>query len=190
MTSPLTNAVLKSGLISEQQLAEFRRWKAPIDIPEKLPKMPSSIEEAAQAIEQALQSEGYIISRDTDLDILRNYLGTQRPGLLHVEIPTDDPTVEDRADIPIAYGMTPLGEVILPWTSESISNELTNGYTYFLLSPDDPTSQVFFDGVRDLFFGEQRAFMVCRPTQKIVKQEQAERAALPAGEDHGSGDPS
>jgi hypothetical protein len=195
MTSPITQAVLKSGLISKEQLAEFRRWKAPIEIPEKLPEPPKSIEEAAQAIEQALESEGFIISRETDLDILRQYLNSQKQGLLHVEISTDDITVESKADIPVTYGTTVYGMFILPWTSESIVEEITNGMTYLEVDWEVPgvatvKRRFYFEHVTELFFGQQKAFIVCRPTQQPETRPQSATPTLPSGEDHGNNDPS
>jgi hypothetical protein len=156
--TPLTAAVLKSGIISPSMLAEFKRWKAPIDVPEEMPdKPPQSIEEAAEAIEKALQSEGYAITRETDLEILPQYLSTQQNGTLHMEIYTDDPTVESMADIPIVFGRTPLGEYIIPWKSESIALELTNGACYLGTTEGNVAIQT----VRELFYGEHKAFMVC-----------------------------
>lgn len=182
MSSPLTQAVLKSGLITEKQLAEFRRWGVPIELPEKLPPPPKTIEDAASAIEEALESEGLVMSRDTDLDILHHYLRTQRPGHLHVEIPNEDVTLESSADIQVSFGCTPVGEYILPWNSESITSELTNGFTYLEVDGE----KIFFESARDLFYGRHKAFIVCRPRQQPETQSSAGAPAAVSGEDHGS----
>lgn len=189
MTSPITQAVLKSGLITKDQLAEFRRWKAPIDLPVDIPDPPKTLEAAASAIEEALESEGFIISRDTDLDILQYYLRTQRHGRLHVEIPTDDITVESVADIEVTYGMTPIGEYILPWASESIAEAMTNGLTFLALL-GEPFTHVFFSEARELFYGQHKAFIICRPVVEAAASLVQEPALLGGGEDHGSNDPS
>lgn len=184
MTSPLTLAALKAGLISQSTLEEFRRWGAPIDVPEGIPtKPPKTIEEAGQLIEEALQSEGYTIARETDLEVLHQYLSTQAQGTLHVEFFSSDPTKETEADIGVSYGVTPLGEFIIPWKSESIANELTNGACY-LTSDRLAGARIFFVQVRELFFGEQKAFMVCtgRPTDQTK--------ALTEGEGDGRDEPS
>jgi hypothetical protein len=171
MTTPLTTAALRAGLISKATLEEFRRWGAPIDIPEGIPaKPPKTIEEAGQLIEEALQSEGYTIARETDLEVLHQYLSTQAHGTLHVEFFTSDPTQETEADIDVNYGVTPIGEFIIPWKSESIASELTNGACY-LTSESLGGSKIFFMQVRELFFGEQKAFMVC--TGRPVDQTKA-----------------
>jgi hypothetical protein len=188
MSSPLTNAVLKSGLVSKNQLAEFRRWKVPIEVPENVPEAPKSIEEAGRAIEQALESEGLVISRDTDLNILQQYLHTQMAGVLHVEIPTDDLTVEDAEDIDVMFGLTTLGEYIIPWRSESIEEALTNGFTYLTYGNGTFTVRAVFTDSRELFYGQHKAFVVCRAAPITSVQDAG--LALTSGEDHGSNDPS
>lgn len=162
MTSPLTVAILKSGLISPAALAEFRRWKT-IDLPEELPVIAEGLEQVAQSLASALEGDGLVISRETDLDILKQFLDTQRQGNLHVEIYREDVTEDTDADISISFGITPLGEYIIPWRSESIVAELTNGFCYL----DAPgIERVFFAGVRELFYGDHKAFMVCVPRRE------------------------
>jgi hypothetical protein len=111
------------------------------------------------AIRRAIDSEGYVLTRETDLEVLRHYLSGQQQGLLHVEVFHKDPTIESSADIPVVFARTPLGEYIVPWASESIADEMTNGITYLTTSG----GKVQFSSVRELFFGDHKAFMVCEP---------------------------
>lgn len=119
-----------------------------------------NIEDVAQIIEEVMQSEGYAVTRSTDLEVLPQYLATQQSGTLHVSIYTTDPTVESEADIQIIFGRTTLGDYIIPWKSESIAAEITNGFCYLRTAEGD----IFFSGVQELFFGDHKAFMVCTGT--------------------------
>lgn len=158
--NPVAATVVKIGLLSRDQLDEFTRWKVPVEMPEgAVPKVPT-LEEASVAIEEALQSEGFIITRETDLEVLHHYLTTQRPGVLHIVVPNVDVTQETEGDVEITYGVTPLGEIIIPWRSDSIAMEMANGQTY--LSPKDSLSEkIFFKDIRELYFGAHKAFMIC-----------------------------
>lgn len=163
MTSPITTAVLKSGLIHPSYLNEFKRWGAPIEIPEDMPTSPpKTLDEAAVAIEEALQSEGQVLTRETDLEVLRQYLETQVSGVLHVEI--DGESSSSFADIPVSFGLTRTCDYIIPYKSESILDEMTNGLTY-LRGQGDGGPKVFFSAVRELFFGETKTFMLCTPAE-------------------------
>lgn len=155
--TPLTTAVLKLGLIPKGALAEFIRWKAPIEIPDDIPAEPQNLAEVSERIEQALLEEGFVLMRETDLQVLTQYLSSQRNGTLHVEVFVDDPTIESKADIPVVFGTTALGEIILPWKGEVIQEEMTSQLTY--LQVDSVLYR--FTRVRELFFGDHKAFMVC-----------------------------
>lgn len=178
MSTSLAIAALRAGLIAPHFLQEFRRWGAPIEVPENAPSSPpKTVEEAGSLIEETLQSEGYTIARETDLEALQQYLATQVQGTLHVEFFSDNPTEETQADVEVSYGLTPLGEFILPWKGESIAGELTNGSCY-LEGPNLPGVRAYFTNVRELFFGEQKAFMVC--TAQVIG----------TGDDDGASNPS
>lgn len=152
--NPLTHAVLKAGLVSPSMLKEMKRFSSTID-PEAEPEEPKSLEEAVKLIDDALQSEQYVLVRETDLEIVRQYAETVRTTALHVEV--DDGM---KSDMDVTYGKTPIGEYIIAWKSESIRDMMTNGLTYLV----EEGAHVFFKDVRELFFGEQKAFMVCVPS--------------------------
>jgi hypothetical protein len=152
--NPLTEAVLKAGLVSPSMLREMKRISPVID-PEAEAEEPKSLEEAVKLIDDALQSEQYVLVRETDLEVVRQYADTVRTTVLHVEV--EDGT---ESDMDVTYGKTPLGEFIIAWKSESIRDMMTNGLTYLV----ENGTHVFFKDVRELFFGEQKAFMVCVPS--------------------------
>lgn len=163
MTNAIATAVLTTGIVDRKMLDELKRWGAPIDIPEKLPEFPTSLEEAARIIEEALQSEGYVVTRETDLEVLQQYLATQKTGKLHVEVePVADVILGTQATFDVTYGRTPLGAYILGWQGESIRDEMTNGLTHLI--EDD--GNVYFHDVREVFYGEQKAFMICIASTK------------------------
>ena len=150
--NPVTQAVLKAGLISPEQLAEMKRISPIIDKEAELGD-PVDLEMAAKIVEDAMQSEQYVLMRETDLEALKQYAETSAIGILHIEV--DD----SAGDIEVTYGRTPMGEYIIAWKSESIAGMMTNGRTYLAV---DINTNVFFKDVRELFFGDQKAFMVCK----------------------------
>jgi hypothetical protein len=152
--NPLTTAVLKTGLITPEMLREIKRFSPVID-PEAETEEPKDLAEVVALIDTALQSEQYVLVRETDLEVVRQYAETVvRQARLHIE------HEEEKSDVEVSYGKTALGEFIIAWKSESIRDMLTNGRTYLVV--DD--THVFFKDVRELFFGEQKAFMVCTPS--------------------------
>jgi hypothetical protein len=151
--NPITEAVLKAGLVSPEMLREMRRFSPVLDEAET--DAPADLETAARLVELALQSEQYVFIRETDLEVLHQYAMTTESGVLHVE--TDSETV----DVPVVYGRTPIGEFIVPWKSESIKELMTNGLTYLVTAT---AQRVFFHDVRELHYGTHKAFMVCVPS--------------------------
>jgi hypothetical protein len=162
----IMTAVLKAGLLTPEMLKEFKRFSPVVDREAETGE-PMGLEDAAALIEAAIQSEQYVLLRETDLEIVRQYADTARRSVLHVE---HDGEV---SDIEVSYGRTPIGEFIIPWRSESIRDMLTNGQTYLVVAatevrawlPDPYQAEgqvrIFFKDVREVFFGEQKAFMVC-----------------------------
>ncbi len=148
--TPLTNAVLKAGIVSPEMLKEMQRFNPGLK-EAHASETPVDLETASSLIVSALNSEEYVLVRETDLEAVRQYLATMRGGLLHLD------TGEQNTDIDVSFGKTKLGEYVIAWTSESIEQMMTNGLSY--LVEDD--KRVFFKDVRDLFFGDQKAFMVC-----------------------------
>jgi hypothetical protein len=151
---PVTAAVLRAGVVSPKMLEEMKRWSPNLE-KEASAGEPLELDMAASIIEQALQSEEYVIVRETDLEVVRQYATTTRTGVLHMEI--DE---LQQGDAEVTYGKTKLGEYIIAWQSDSIEDLLTNGLSYLV----EDGHRVFFKNVRELYFGERKAFMVCTPS--------------------------
>lgn len=128
----------------------------------------SSLEEIAGRIEEALQSEGLVISRETDLEAVSDYLNSQLTGTLHVVVEADGQAEE--ADIPVNFGMNALGEYIIRYHSEGIEDVMTNGRTYL----QTKNFQIYFSNARELFFGDKKVFLVCKPSGAPVKIDERE----------------
>jgi hypothetical protein len=153
--NPIINAVLKTGLIDPAALTEMKRWGLVDQEAATNPEPPQSAVECHELIERALQSEGYVLTRETDLEAIQQYALTHRLGQLHL-----DNGDGDQADFPVSYGRTPLGEYVIGWRSESIAEMLLNGRTHLMADG----KRVYFRDVRELFFGTKKAFMVCIPS--------------------------
>lgn len=159
-------AVVKAGILPEETLAEFRRWGHPVEAPTTLPVGP---EEVVNAIEKALQEEGLVVTRETDLEAVTDFLKTQAPGELTVVLEEPDGT-EHTTSFPCPYGMTAMGEFILQWHSDSIEDVMINGKTHLSFQSPDTLGarvEVYFTRVRELFFGTQKAFMICTPSTPV-----------------------
>jgi hypothetical protein len=120
-------------------------------------------EQVVQAIEEALQDEGLVLTRHTDLDAINLFLSTAKTGTLHVVIEAEDGP-EQVADIECFYGRTLMGDYIIKWHSDSIEDVMTNGKTH--LKDMDDSQDVYFTSVREIFFGETKAFVVCTPLRE------------------------
>lgn len=161
MTSPLAAVIARSGILDAESLDEFRKWGAPLDEllePESLGF--KDAKELVLSIEEALQSVELVLEKVTDLEVLRKFLHTQKLGILHVHIGGET------AEFDVLYGRNGFGEYIMPWKGESMAEELANGLTHLLLP--ETGEQVFFQNVRDLYFGDHRAFVACTPTGNLV----------------------
>ena len=158
---PLTAAVVEAGLVSPNALAEMQRFRPSLE-QTLAPAEPLPLDEAAEQLSRAVQNDELVI-RETDLDAVPTYLRTQKQGMLHLEmVATEGHTT---ADFPVTYGRTRLGEFIIAWTNDSIMEAMTNGQTFLQLADGEA---VYFDDVRELYYDETKAFMVCR---KVVRRE-------------------
>jgi hypothetical protein len=149
----MTKAVLKAGLITTNMLREMKRFSITLDRDAEVEE-PTTLEEAAKIVGDALESSDQTIVRETDLAVLRQYIDTSTSGEMHVEV-----MGTPAAEFDVTYGKTRLGEYIIAWRSESIGDALTNGMTYL----DTGDEKVYFKDVRELWFGDNKAFMLCIP---------------------------
>lgn len=164
--SELAKAIAMSGALDTGMLRELSKWKLPgVVVPDE--DGFSTPEAAVEAIEEAITGADQVEVRVTDLDVLKNFLQSRKEGKLHV--------VNDERDTQGTWSIT-FGTIrrlthtdyIIPWNSDSIEALLTNGQTYLL----DEKKKVYFARITDLYFGDQKAFMLCTPIREgNVKRE-------------------
>jgi hypothetical protein len=119
-----------------------------------------TVEQAVEAIQQAIESEEHVRLQTTDLNLLRWFLdeNNQRKGRL---VLVNDRTGE-RATKTITFAVAPpAGKFIIPWVAESITDMMTNGQTYLGYKDGGVNCRVYFEDVEEMYFGEVKAFMVC-----------------------------
>jgi len=158
---PIAHAVIRTGLIPEDTLAEIRKWGLPIEFVQS-----SQVLESAQAvtavIQDALESADQVTCRDTDLDILSRFLDPnhQQKGTLMLR------DGDQKGSQEVLFCRTILMEYAIPWTSDTIFETILNGETYLRYTDRDGTKmKVFFNDGHELFFGDHKAFMVCVPNR-------------------------
>lgn len=153
--SDLTKAVALSGAIDVEMLREFSKWKLPVDVPNG-DELYESPEEAIAAIEDAMTGSEQVEIRTTDLDVLKQFLRTKRKGKLYLT------TSKGSGTIDIDFGVSAMGEYIIPWSADSIIDIMTNGESHVL----DVRRKVFVTEVTELYFGGNKAFMLCTPRRE------------------------
>lgn len=146
--SDLVNVLAKAGILPMTVGAEFRRWgMAAFDdlpMPEEM-----TVSKVITQLMQAMEDEGVVLVKETDLAALDRYLKTQRLGTLNLF---------KQQSIPIMYGVSLTGEILIPWTDGDSIEELLTDPDTFLEAGSDRLS---FVSCRPVFYGEQRAFYVC-----------------------------
>jgi hypothetical protein len=156
--SQLTSIILNAGILSDEALRELKRWRLPVGEepdPNQLVATPT-VESISRAIADAIEGEGYVLTRETDLEAIPQYLKSMQAAVLSVVMEDGE-----SADIQVQVGRTSTGEWIMPWQSETISDLLTNGLTGLKV----PGEQVvYFSQARELFYGQKKAFVVCTPS--------------------------
>lgn len=158
MSRAVAKAVVESGIVDQDALAQLQRWGFALDLqPGKEPLI--SAAEIAQKILDAVESEDSVELRSTDLDIIKEYLKSSSKARLHVPSPDD---VKKTIGIPVEFCRTSLGDIVIPWTSEAINDLLLDERTY--LKPTGE-ARIYFADVRELFYGDKKAFVVCTPSK-------------------------
>ena len=157
MDKPVTKAVLETGIVDEASLKQLRKWGMLDDDAQPLDFDGQSSEAIVERIREAVESGDAVQIRDTDLDAARQFLGSRQKGKLHLPSPEDD---EKTVPLTVEFCILKLGEYLLPWSSEGVQTLLTNRRTY--LKPVGKP-RVYFEDVRELFFGDKKAFVVCTP---------------------------
>lgn len=150
---PLSEAIARSGALDRDMLQEIVHWKLPLELPDGKTAF-TSVDEVVEALEDAIDSEDQVVSRYTELDVLQGYLTTKKRGKLHIV------SDYESADLDTSFGRNKAGDYIIPWSSDSIEDMMTNGETFL----KDGNRKVFFSEVREVFYGDRKAFIVCAPS--------------------------
>jgi hypothetical protein len=163
MRENLMTAVIRSGLIPEDLIVQMNRWGVPLQVVEEKDIIRDP-KEVALLIEEALTERDMVELRTTDLDVLREFLEHQKIGRLIIY----DPETDQKGSFEVSYYLRtsadPKGEVVFPWKSESITHLLVNDRSYLRTTEG---TKYRFSEVRELFFGEHKAFVAC----KVSKEE-------------------
>lgn len=157
MSKEVAKAVVESGIVEEDAIAELQRWGYLKDI-EIGPNGVTGVD-LARRILDAIESEEEVELRSTDLDIIKDYLSSHQRARLHVPAPGKP---GQTVGLQVEYSVTKMGEVVIPWTSDSINDQLLNDDTY--LKPTGG-ARIYFADVRELFYGDRKAFVVCTPAK-------------------------
>lgn len=153
---PATQAMLETGLVDEGALRQLRKWGLlQEDTPPVHQEM--SADRVVARIQEALEGPEAVSIRDTDLDAVSKFLNDKQSGKLHLPVPEDE---NKTTGVPVEFYITKFGEYLLPWKSEGIQTLLTDRRTY-LKQAGKP--RVYFEDVRELFYGGKKAFVVCTP---------------------------
>jgi len=159
---PLGKAVIRTGLIDQDQLTEMRKWKLPVAIEEvedegAAIKDPNTV---VQILQDALESGEQVRVRDTDLDIVQRWIDpkNQLTGKLIMK------EGEEHATKKVIFCLTVMKEIAIPWSSENIVDLLCNGETHLKFEEGDGTKhKYYFTDARELYIGDTKAFVVCSP---------------------------
>jgi len=144
--STLANATLQLGIIPEHVLTAARKWG--VDIPEQ------SSGGSLDALVEAAELDKEVFIRETDPDAVKSFLATQKPAVLSV---ATKPGVSESMSVTI--GRLRTGEFLLAWSGDDIQDLLTNGLTHL----DLDGSTIYFQSSRELYLGDQKAFIVLTP---------------------------
>lgn len=160
MGQSIVEVMVRGGVVPENALAEFRRWKlpgvpaelpapAPVDTPEQAAE---ALSELRAGVEQVLGDRELVLPRVTDPDLLAQYTSTRFEGMLHVETGTE------QADFPLVFGRTARGEYIIPWSSDALEDVLERGEAW-IIAPEE----IHFSATNVFSYGQDKAFIVCTP---------------------------
>lgn len=157
MNSERRLAVLRAGIVPPEQVQELSRWNG-YEVPTTVEVEPNR-KQALADIREAIESKETVEIRATDLDALRFYEANQKPARLYYSVPADGDK-RKTTFVNVTYAKTPIGNYMIPWTSEDIFDLMLDPDTY--LKPDGEP-RVYFGDIGELFYGENKAFMVCKP---------------------------
>lgn len=160
MEGPITKAMIDVGIIDPDALKQLRVWGL-MSQPVEPAGTFDSADAAAQHIIEAVESREAVAIRDTDFEVLKQYLATKVKGKLHVPNPEDpDKTV----GISVYYGKTKMGEIVMPYLEETIMDSVQDDVAY--LKPVGG-ERLYFTSVRTLYYDDHPAFVICEVSEEM-----------------------
>lgn len=163
MDKPKTQAVVMSGLVPEEVLNEFAGWGLPIDVVDTVLTTP---EEIVDYIREAIESRDAVEIRQTDLDVIHRFIKHQQRGRLHMTLDGEEHT----SSFVVYFCKTPTGDYALPWKAEGIQEMMIDPGTYLSYTEEvggvEVKKKVHFANSSELFFGDNKAFMICTPMEE------------------------
>ena len=156
---PIAVAVVRAGLVDNDVMHEFKRWGLPVRLVQE-DQILSNPRQIVDLIQNALEGEEQVRINETDLDLLARYLDPRfrMEGTLVVR------SGENKSTSRVTFCLTTTGEYAIPWVSDSIADLMVGEGSYLRFKNESGENEkVSFTDVREVFFGEQKAFMVCMP---------------------------
>lgn len=156
---PIATAVIRTGVVSKEVLAEMQKWGLPVDfvIEEEVPIIHEA-QQVVNIIRDALESHDQVMVRDTDLDILKLYVepANKREGRMHIQ------DGDEKTSFKVTFCRGPFKEFVIPYRSESIIDLLINGDSHLKYTDDEGNKQkTYFRDVREIFLGSTKVFLIC-----------------------------
>lgn len=157
--SNVTKILYHSGILKPNDLLEFGRWGAPVEVLSESPAITGehntrSMKELVKQLIEALDVRDLQLDHIYDLEALKEYEESAQKATL---VLTRENGKKSR--IAIEVGISRTGDVIIPWQDDSIAEEMTNGYTYIKVGE----KKMWFSRVRDIFVYDTPMFMLCTP---------------------------
>ena len=148
--------LLRHKLIPASVVEQCVRWGLPMpaELSEEENEFSAVVEPTLDAVlaelYEASEEPGREFGKDTSLGAVREYLSTMELMKVHL--------VEKGVEVvtPTIVGRTGVGEFLIPWKSDSITELLTNGDTY--LERGDG-SRVYLGAIREFYYGAQKSFL-------------------------------
>lgn len=157
MNKPISQAVIESGIVEKEMIQQLCQWGY---LPEEATTVqPVDDNIVVQNIQEAIESGDVVTIKESDLDAIKGYLKNKKSGKLHLPNPDEEGKT---VPISVKYSLTKFGEYVIPWNSHTISDLMVEEGAY-LKPVGEP--RVHFVDVRELYYGDHKAFMVCVPRE-------------------------
>ena len=156
----IVSKLAASGLIPEDMLQQFYKWK--MLTTHAAADDTNTAQDIVETVIGILDTEGMTLIRETDLNIVRQYLSTQNIGQLVIK---EGDSGEQTTVVDVSFGRTLLGEVVIPWRGgDQVLDLITNGHTYLSTVVGEHLQFTYFSNAKSAYFGDMQAFILCQPS--------------------------